>query len=737
MSGIAETLRGVRTSPRRSGTGAVSPASGWAGRLCPPGWRSLLLLWAAGLALSAARAAPANVLIMISDDQGWADVPWRSSPARMPNLDRLRQSGVELMRFYSAPVCSPTRAALYTGRSAMQLGVRDPFAASDPGLSPLEHLISETFRAAGYQTALTGKWHLGATTAGHLPNARGFDRFYGFLGGSIDYNTHAGDNASRVDWQRDGQTLNEAGYSTDLIGDEEVRLLRTRDPAKPFFHVVAFNAPHTPLQAPADLLRNYPDLTGNAQIYAAMLESLDLAIGRILAELTAQKLDADTLVIYLSDNGGPGNGVARNTPLKGSKSSVYDGGIRTPCVWRWPGVLRAGATSDQFLAAHDLFPTVAAAMGVTPRNRLPWEGVSVWDALRGATAPVDRSFTIAASSEYAQFEGRWKLVSRGNVNELYDVVGDPSETTNVAAAQPAIVARLGAALTAAVDRSLNAGTTGAPWLGNLSVRAAAGGAAGTPILGFVVTGGTKRVLVRGVGPGLAPFGVTGLLANPALEVWQGTVLIRSNDDWLAADAATMAASGAFALPAANKDAAIVASLSPAAYTALTQSADGGSGVALMEIYDAEAGGGVARLVNASARAFVGTGAAILIPGVSVDGGGSGGFLIRAAGPALGKYGVANFLADPVLTVFRGNEIVASNDDWGVGTGVQYNTTPGFFAPAGQIAAAAAANGAFAFDSGSRDAAVLVSLPAGANYTIQVSGKNGTTGTALVEFYLLR
>lgn len=615
----------------------------------------------------------------------------------------------------------------------MQLGIRDVFSARDDGLNVLEHLMPETFRAEGYQTALTGKWHLGSSGA-HLPTARGFDRFYGFLGGAISYYAHLGENTTRVDWQRDGTTLNETGYSTELLRDEEIRLLRTRDPAKPFFHVVAFNAPHSPLEAPPELLANYPALSGDARTYAAMLESLDDGIGKILAELTAQRLDADTLVIFISDNGGPGNSVARNTPLRGAKSGVYEGGVRVPAILRWPGVIRAGVTSDQFVSVQDWFPTVTAGVGVAPRSRLPLDGLNLWSILRGSAPAVDRSFTVVSTTDSAQFEGRWKLVARGN--ELYDVVGDPSETSNVAATQPAAAGRLRAALTDALDRSLSAAGRGDARVTNLSARAAVGGAAGTPILGFVVAGGAKRLVVRGVGPTLAGFGVGGVLADPIVELRQGPTLVQANDNWLVPDAVAMAASGAFALPAGSRDAALVLTLPPAAYTAQTRSVDDGSGVALVEIFDAEADVGPARLVNASARAYVSTGASILIPGIAVGGNGAAGLLIRVAGPALGKFGVTGSLADPVLTVFRGSDIVARNDDWGVAQSSQYAAATTLPSPVAALTAAVNAVGAFPFDAGSRDAAVLVTLPAGANYTVQVSGKNSTTGTVLVEFYLL-
>ncbi len=686
----------------------------------------LLLLALSLLCFAVAPAATPNVLLIVSDDQGWGDVPWRGSPARMPNLDTLRQSGTELLRFYASPVCSPTRAALLTGRSAFQQGIRDQFAPNDNGLSLLEHLMPESFRAAGYQTALTGKWHLGSTTVDRRPLARGFDRFYGFLGPAVDYYTHLFTGpAGGLDWQRDGVTLNESGYSTDLIAAEAVRLLRARDKTKPFLHVVTFNAPHTPYAAPDALKANYPTLTGDAQTYAAMLESLDNGVGAILTELTVQGLNNDTLVVFVSDNGGAGNSPARNTPLRLNKGNVYDGGIRVPAILRWPGIVRAGATSDQFVAAQDIFPTIAAAVGVTPRNSLPLDGVNVWTPLRTGGAVVDRAFTFATEVNYAQFDGRMKLVRIGARDELYDIVADPSEATNLAAAQPTVLARLQAALAAAVTRSLSAEPNGDARVTNLSARAAMGGTAGTPILGFVVTGGEKRLVVRGVGPALAGFSVPGFLPDPLVELRQGQTLIQSNDDWLSADAATFAATGAFALPAGSKDAALVATLSAAAYTAQISSAvAGASGVALLEIYDTGTGSTAARLVNASARAFVGTGAAILIPGIVVGGNGAAGLLIRAAGPALGKFGVTGALADPVLSLYRGNDLIATNDDWGTATN------------APQIITSSTAAGAFAFDAASRDAALLTTLPAGTSYTVQVSGKNNTTGTVLVEFYLV-
>lgn len=271
------------------------------------------------------------------------------------------------------------------------------------------------------------------------------------------------------------------------------------------------------------------------------------------------------------------------------------------------------------------------------------------------------------------------------------------------------------------------GTSGTARLVNLATRAQVGGTAGTPIAGFVISGtGSKRVLTRAVGPGLTAFGVSGALADPSLSLVSGSTTVATNDNWLGADAATFTSVGAFALTAGSLDAAIVSTLAPASYTTPV-SAGTGSGVALLEVYDTDsAASPTARLVNASTRAFVGTGESVLIPGFVISGTGTVRLLIRAAGPALTAFGVTGTLADPQISLFSSasTNAIATNDNWSSVTN------------AAAISSAATNAGAFAFTAGSRDAAVLVDLSAG-SYTATVSGVGNTTGTALVEVYVVQ
>jgi hypothetical protein len=256
---------------------------------------------------------------------------------------------------------------------------------------------------------------------------------------------------------------------------------------------------------------------------------------------------------------------------------------------------------------------------------------------------------------------------------------------------------------------------------NLATRTLVGGTAGAPIAGFVLGGtGTKRMVVRAVGPGLAAFGLTGTLPDPNVAALSGGAVIASNENWHAADAAVFAAVGAFALPSGSSDAALVTPLTGGAYTTVV-GANGGSGLALLEVYDGQAENAAVSLVNMSTRAFVGTGDGVLIPGFAVTGSGQVRLLVRAVGPTLADFGVEGALADPELTLFSGPTAIGANDNWGAA------------ANAAEIAAATRQAGAFLLPPNSRDAAVLVSLRAG-TYTARIAGVGGTSGTALVEIY---
>ncbi|MFZ9837116.1 MAG: YHYH protein, partial [Opitutaceae bacterium] len=268
------------------------------------------------------------------------------------------------------------------------------------------------------------------------------------------------------------------------------------------------------------------------------------------------------------------------------------------------------------------------------------------------------------------------------------------------------------------------GTTGTARLVNIATRAALGGAAGTPIAGFVLGGsGTKPVLVRAVGPGLASYGVTDALADPRLSLVSGGAVLAGNDNWQAGDAAAIAGAGAFALAPGSRDAALVTTLGGGAFSAPVSAADGGRGVTLLEVYDLSASPGGLKVVNASTRAFVGTGESVLIPGFVVGGSGSLRVLLRAIGPALADFGVGDALVDPQITLYRGSTALATNDNWSSA------------ADASVVATVAGAVGAFPLPAGGRDAALLATLAPGA-YSAVVSGVGNATGTVLIELYVV-
>lgn len=391
-----------------------------------------------------------NILVLLADDLGWADVGFHGGDIRTPNLDALARDGVQLDRFYSCPVCSPTRSALMTGRWPMRLGtgytVVRPWA--NYGLPLEEHLMPQTFQAAGYQTAMAGKWHLGHMRKAYFPGSRGFESSYGHFNGAIDYYKH--DREGGLDWHRDGKTLEETGYSTELIGAEAVRRIRGRDKKRPFFLYVPFNAPHAPLQAPQPLVDRYASVKDEKRrVFSAMVESMDQQIGAMLRTLDEEAIAQDTLVVFFSDNGGPVNLGATNTPLRGAKASVYEGGIRVPAVMRWPGKLKAGAKSTQVMAAWDVFPTVAAAAGVKPAGKLPLDGMSCWKQItNGTRIPREDIFFAIENGRQIQhcvIHREWKLIRQGEGQHmLFNLEEDPTEKNDVAAGKPALVKDLAA-----------------------------------------------------------------------------------------------------------------------------------------------------------------------------------------------------------------------------------------------------------------------------------------------------
>ncbi|MBI3209524.1 MAG: arylsulfatase [Candidatus Solibacter usitatus] len=401
-------------------------------------------------------AARPNVVILLADDLGWRDTGFHDSEIRTPNLDRLRSQSVEIKQFYSFPLCSPTRTGLMTGRNPIRVGVG--YNVIRPWMKigvPLEeHLMPQSFRAAGYQTAITGKWHLGHARKEFLPNARGFDHAYGHVNGAIDYNTHMRDGG--LDWHRNGKSVREDGYTTGLLAAEAIRFIRSRDRARPFFLYMPFNAPHTPLQAPPERLDKYASIADKTRrTFAAMVDALDDSIGKVLAALDSEGIANNTIVLFFSDNGGPTNVGARNEPLRGAKSSCWEGGIRVPALLRWPGKLKAGSETRQVMTMSDVFPTLAAAAGVTTRNKLPFDGRNLWPSLSTGKVEVREDLFWGVENQvfaYALRRGPWKLVRQisktGEIvsSALFQIEDDPNEQHDLSAKRQDLVKELGASL---------------------------------------------------------------------------------------------------------------------------------------------------------------------------------------------------------------------------------------------------------------------------------------------------
>lgn len=392
------------------------------------------------------RAARPNVVLIMTDDLGWADLAsYGATDVRTPNLDRLASEGLRLTDFYANGVtCSPTRAGLISGRYQQRYGIEAPIfnvdRAGDSGLPATGDSLPQLLRDHGYATALIGKWHLGYIEE-KSPNAHGFDFFFGLKSGYHDYYTHDGGTGEPDLWEND-DPVEADGYTTDLITERAARYVdEHRD--VPFFLEVAYTAPHWPYQVP-DAPSVAPDNarhvmpqdpgTSTRADYVAMVEHLDRRIGELLAAIERAGIADDTIVIFTNDNGG--EWLSSSAPLFGRKWTVFEGGIRVPAIVRWPGRISAGGVSDQVGITMDLTASILAVTGAPVPATTGLEGIDLFPVWEGRAPEIERTLFWRAGSgtarQAAVRRGDWKLVVDGSHTYVFDVGTDLSERNDLA-----------------------------------------------------------------------------------------------------------------------------------------------------------------------------------------------------------------------------------------------------------------------------------------------------------------
>ncbi len=431
--------------------------------MTPPRLLALVLLALVGAAADAAPERP-NIVLIVADDLGYADVGFQGAEdIATPHLDALAAGGVRCTDGYSShPFCSPMRAGFLTGRYQQRFGYVSnvPYAPQNDfiGLAKRETTVAQRLQGRGYVTAAIGKWHLGASHSYH-PLRRGFDHHYGFLGGGHDYfevdlskPVHEG---YKDALQRDGQPEGLDGYLTDRLSDAAVEFIDARAGGeRPFFLYLAYNAPHTPLQAPDEWLAKCAHIDDpKRRTYAAMVAAMDAGIGRVLGQLEESGVRERTLVAFLSDNGGPEKSNASdNGPLRGQKGDVFEGGVRVPLVVSMPAVLKAGETYREPVNSIDISCTALALAGVPIEGRPEFDGVNLIPFFKGERAgpPHRELFWRKGDGEgWAVRSGKWKLLQmKGFDPALFDLSGDVGEAENIAKAHPDVVSELLAAYSA-------------------------------------------------------------------------------------------------------------------------------------------------------------------------------------------------------------------------------------------------------------------------------------------------
>lgn len=417
------------------------------------------------LVASAQDAAPQasakpNVLYIVADDLGWKDIGYHGSDIKTPTLDRLAAEGVKLNQFYVQPMCTPTRACIMTGRYPFRYGLQTAVIPSSHtwGLPTDEYLLPQVLKDAGYATAIIGKWHLGHGDQKYWPKQRGFDHQYGPLIGELDYFTHKQHGVT--DWYRNNQVVEEEGYTTTLLGNDAVKYISDHDTNKPFFVYLAFNAPHTPYQAPQDYLDKYASIEDpSRRAYAASITALDDQVARVIETLDKKGLREKTMIVFHSDNGGTFNPMfagegdmskikipCDNGPYREGKGSIYEGGTRVPAFVNFPGQIKGGTSVEGMLHVTDMFPTIVSLAGGVTDKCKPLDGSNVWTTLSaGAASPRTEVVYNVEPFRAGIRKGEWKLVWRTplpEIVELFNLATDPGEKTNLAAEHPDTVAQL-------------------------------------------------------------------------------------------------------------------------------------------------------------------------------------------------------------------------------------------------------------------------------------------------------
>ena len=407
-------------------------------------------------------SSPPNVLLIVSDDQGWADIGVHAQEVRSPHLDRLFREGVELDCHYVQPQCTPTRVALMSGRFPSRWGPHCTTASNERAFPPGTKTMASWFQAAGYETALSGKWHLGSKPEWG-PNHYGFDESYGSLAGAIGMYDHRYRlNSPFVQtWHRNHEFREDEGHATDLVTEEAERFLR-REREGPFFLYVPYHSVHTPIVEEESWLEGLEHVTNpDRKLFLAAVRHLDACVGRLLAALDETGQREDTIVVFTSDNGGLENygggnypppdpalkGYSSNEPLRGQKTDTFEGGFRVPACVSWPGTLAARTVAAP-MHVSDWLPTLAGVCGLGLPDDLELDGRDVWPLLTGEREDYDEPRTIYTNwgkgSRLSLRHGDWKLMRNGRKKPwmLFDLAADPNETTDLAREQPQVLADL-------------------------------------------------------------------------------------------------------------------------------------------------------------------------------------------------------------------------------------------------------------------------------------------------------